>query len=86
MTEPEEQPPKREGRPGGAANPRKLLLADTGADFSVAQDIWFGITWRRWELEAARLFSLYWQSGDLTHCHAFGRHIHAMRSQWKQRS
>lgn len=39
-----------------------------------------GMIWRRWEREAARLFGLYWRSGDLKHFHAFGRHIDAMRT------
>ena len=44
-----------------------------------------GFIWQRWEREAARLFRLYWRSGDLRHFHAFGRHIDAMRSYGGQR-
>src|SRR5438105_1614196 len=38
-----------------------------------------GVVWNGWKREAARLFGLYWRSGDLKHFHAFGRHIDAMR-------
>ena len=35
--------------------------------------------WSGWSREAARLFALYWRSGDLKHFQAFGRHCDAMR-------
>jgi hypothetical protein len=37
------------------------------------------IIWRHWELEATRLFSLFWGSGDERHLRAFSAHVRAMR-------
>jgi hypothetical protein len=39
-----------------------------------------GIIWKRWEREAARLFSLFWRTADERHLCAFATHVRAMRT------
>jgi hypothetical protein len=70
-------PPKK---PPGAGELTGRKLIDVPRAYHAPAFVQNGIIWKRWEREAARLFRLYWRSGDLKHFHAFGRHIDAMRS------
>ena len=62
-----------------------LRSGGTGPDDDVPRDyhspgfVQSIFIWRRWEHEAARLFGLYWRSGELKHFAAFVRHVAAMR-------
>jgi hypothetical protein len=38
-----------------------------------------GIIWRRWEVEAGRLFREFWTTADDRHLTAFATHVRAMR-------
>jgi hypothetical protein len=77
------KPPKK--APGaGELTGRKLIAVPRA--YHAPGSLQTGIIWQRWQREASRLFSVYWRSGNLKHFHAFGRHIHAMRGQWRQRS
>ena len=38
-----------------------------------------GMIWRRWEIEAGRLFSLFWRTANPKHLSAFATHVRAMR-------
>jgi hypothetical protein len=35
--------------------------------------------WWRWEIEAGRLFSLFWATANAKHLRAFSAHVQAMR-------
>ena len=37
------------------------------------------VVWNRWEMEAGRLFSLFWRTANERHFRAFVRHVSAMR-------
>jgi hypothetical protein len=54
-----------------AQNNRALTLTQ---DFCARRNIW-----RCWELEAVRLFHLFWQTADARHLRAFSQHVYSMR-------
>ena len=66
-----ESPPKRESRPGGAANLGKHQLAHNAPQSYGAQAQWFA--------EAERLRTEYERTLDPRHFVALSRHIQGMR-------
>jgi hypothetical protein len=59
-------PPKTLQFNSAQNNPRSAILQPSR--------IWYG-----WEVEAGRLFSLFWRTANAKHLAAFCRHVQAMR-------
>jgi hypothetical protein len=75
-------PPKREGACTTHApdDPQKPQLAQNNSGVVIVQPVCgSAIVWKRWQREAARLFSLFWKTNDERHLLAFTTHICAMR-------
>ena len=63
--------------------PRQLLnnSAQSNSGSVIAQQVCGSeLIWRRWEIEAGRIFSLFWQTANDRHLRAFAAHVKAMRA------
>jgi hypothetical protein len=61
------------------AKRRREKLIDVPRDYHAPLLVQSRIIWKRWEREAARLFSEFWRTADERHLTAFSAHVHAMR-------